>query len=82
MWVQVVSNGRVFKCQQKKREAGTQGKIMTRLNERQYKLKNLFWSKSLKNTCHGVYFHLRSRSLAYKLLTKGNNSQLIFEAFD
>ena len=55
---------------------------MTRLNERQYKLKMFFWSKSLKNTRQGFYFQLRSCSVAYKLLTKESNSQLINKAFD
>ena len=56
-----------------KREARTQGRMMTRLNAKKY----IFWSKSLKNTRQGVYFQLRCRSLAYKLLPKRNNSQLI-----
>ena len=42
-----------------------------------------FWSKILEITSYRIHFHLRCRSLAEKNKEKqGNNSQLLFKAFD
>ena len=41
-----------------------------------------FWSKILEISSYKVYFQLRCRSPAHKLIKKENNSQLFFKAFD